>query len=463
MMRVAVAIAPEVRQLLAEDPSQLSELLEEIHDEDLADLIGMLSEEEAALLLKTLKAEDAAPILERLDEETQEAMVEQIGAESIAPILSEMSADERTDLIEALPEGVGDSLLETLEKVDPEAAAEVSELAQWPEDSAGGLMTTDYVSVGRGPTVAEVIELIRQVGEDAETVYYVYVVGDEDQLLGVVSLRDLLLASPAEKVEDVMTENVFAVSPETDQEEVARTMAKYDFSALPVLGPKKKLLGVITVDDVMDVLTQEQTEDMQRLAAVEPIEDGYFQTSFWMFFRKRAPWLAALCISEFFTASALSHYDYIIESVAKLSYYVPLLISTGGNSGGQSASLIIRGLAVGDVKPGDWRRVLVRECGQGLALGLLLAAIGMGRVWLWGESAGFIMTIGATLVAIPLMGCTVGAMLPLLLRRIGVDPATSSTPFIATLTDVLGIIVYFNIAKILLAEVIAKAVIQHPP
>ena len=463
MMRVAVAIAPEVRQLLAEDPSQLNELLEEIHDEDLADLIGMLGEEEAALLLKTLKAEDAAPILERLDEETQEAMVEQIGAESIAPILSEMSADERTDLIEALPEQVGDTLLETLEKVDPEAAAEVSELAQWPEDSAGGLMTTDYVSVGRGPTVAEVIELIRQVGEDAETVYYVYVVGAEDQLLGVVSLRDLLLASPGEKVEDVMTENVFAVSPETDQEEVARTMAKYDFSALPVLGPKRKLLGVITVDDVMDVLTQEQTEDMQRIAAVEPIEDGYFQTGFWMFFRKRGPWLAALFVSEFFTGTALRHYDSIIEAVAKLSYYVPLLISTGGNSGSQSASLIIRGLAVGDIKIGDRKRVLLREFGQGLVLGLMLASIGMVRVWMWGDGEGFVFTIGLTLVAIPLMGCTVGSMLPLLLRRIGVDPATSSTPFIATLIDVLGIVVYFNVAKLMLAEVIARAITQHPP
>lgn len=459
MMRVAVAMVPEVRQLLTEDPSQLSALLEEIHNEDLADLIGLLDEQEGALVLNALKAHEAAPIFERLDEETQEAMVEQLGVEKIASIVSEMAADERTDLIEALPEQVGDTLLETLEKVDPEAAAEVEELAQWPEDSAGGLMTTDYVSVGIELTVAEVIERIRQVGEDAETIYYVYVVGDENRLLGVVSLRDLLLASPTAKLADVMTENVFAVSPEMDQEEVARRMAKYDFSALPVLGPNQRLLGVITVDDVIDVLTEEQSEDMQRLAAVEPIEEGYFQTSFWTFIRKRGPWLAALFVSEFFTGTALRHYDRVIEAVAKLSYYVPLLISTGGNSGSQSASLIIRGLAVGDIKVGDWRRVLVREFGQGLVLGLLLATIGMIRVWMWGDGLGFMVTMGATLVAIPLMGCTVGSMLPLLLRRIGVDPATSSTPFIATLIDVLGIVVYFNVAQIMLAEVIASA---HP-
>jgi len=460
MMRVAVAIVPEVRQLLHEDPSQLGELLEEIHDEDLADLLGLLEDDEAAQILKALKAKDAAPIFERLDEETQEALVEQLGVDTMAPIVSEMAADERTDLIEALPEAVGDTLLETLEKVDPEAAAEVEELAKWPEDSAGGLMTTDYVSVPLDLTVADAIERIREVGDEAETVYYVYVLDEGERLLGVVSLRDLLLSALTAKLADVMTENVYAMSPDTDQEEVARAMAKYDFSALPVLDPSRKLLGVITVDDVIDVLTEEQTEDVQRLGAVEPIEDGYFQTSFWTFIRKRGPWLAALFISEFFTGTALRHYDEVIQAVAKLSYYVPLLISTGGNSGSQSASLIIRGLAVGDIKLGDWRRVFVREFGQGLVLGLMLATIGMLRVWMWGDGLGFMLTIGATLVAIPLMGCTVGSMLPLLLRRLGVDPATSSTPFIATLIDVLGIMVYFNMAKLTLAAVISAH--MHP-
>lgn len=468
MMRVAIAIVPEVRQLLAEDPSQLSALLGEIHEEDLADLLGLLEEHEAALVLKALSAEDAATIFERLDDETQEALVEELGVEAMATIASEMSADERTDLIESLPDRVGDDLLESIEKLDPEAAAEVEALAKWPEDSAGGLMTTDYVSVTKDLTVSEVIERIREVGEDAETIYVVYVVDDHDHLLGVVSLRDLLLASPiltagaptAEPtVADLMTENVLALAPDTDQEEVARTMAKYDFAAIPVIDAHKRLLGVITVDDVMDVLTQEQTEDMQRLGAIEPLDVGYFQTGFWTFIRKRGPWLLALFISEFFTGTALRHYDHVIQAVATLSYYVPLLISTGGNSGSQSASLIIRGLAVGDVKTSDYKRVFLRELGQGLVLGLMLAAIGMARVWMWGDGFGFMVTIGITLVAIPLMGCTVGSMLPLGLKRIGIDPATSSTPFIATLIDVLGIVVYFNVAKIMLAEVIQRAVV----
>jgi magnesium transporter len=455
MLRVALAIVPEVRQLLREDPSQLAELMEEFHDEDLADLMELLEEDERAQILQKLKAEDAAPIFERLDEDTQEALVEQLGVDTIAPIAAEMAADDRTDLIEGLPEDIGEDLLETLEKVDPEAAAEVEALAKWPEDSAGGLMTTDYVAVPVDLTVADVIERLRKVAGDAETVYYIYVVDAQNRLLGVASLRDLLLAGNGAKLAEVMTEDVKTVTPETDQEDVARTMAKYDFAALPVLGPDKKLLGVITFDDVMDVLTQEQTEDVQRLAAVEPIEEGYFQTSFWTFIRKRGPWLAALFISEFFTGTALRHYDEVIQAVAKLSYYVPLLISTGGNSGSQSASLIIRGLAVGDIKPADWKKVLVREFGQGLVLGLMLAAIGMVRVLMWRDGTGFVFTIGATLIAIPLMGCTVGSMLPLFLRRIGIDPATSSTPFIATLIDVLGIVVYFNVAQFFLAEVIA--------
>jgi magnesium transporter len=322
-------------------------------------------------------------------------------------------------------------------------------------------MTTDYVAVPLDLKVSEVIELIRKGAAEAETVYYVYVVGKQNRLLGVASLRDLLLAAPGARLADVMTENVFSVAPDTDQEDVARTMAKYDFAAVPVLGPDRKLLGVITYDDVMDVLTQEQTEDVQRFAAVEPTEEGYFQTTFWTFIRKRGPWLAALFISEFFTGTALRHYDETIQAVAKLSYYVPLLISTGGNSGSQSASLIIRGLALGDIKTSDWRKVLIREFGQGLVLGLMLATIGMVRVLMWKDGPGFVFTIGATLVAIPLMGCTVGSMLPLLLRRLGIDPATSSTPFIATLIDVLGIIVYFNLAQLFLAEVIAAHLPPH--
>ncbi|MFO0618365.1 MAG: magnesium transporter [Polyangiaceae bacterium] len=456
MLRVAVAIAPEVRQLLQEDPSQLSEFIDEIHDEDIADLCTMLDEAEAAALLKALKPEEAATIFERLDDEKQEALVEKIGYESVAPIVGEMSADDRTDLIEGLPDAMGDTLLETLEKHDPEAAAEVEELAKWPEDSAGGLMTTDYVSVAPTLTVSEVIEVIRREGTEAETIYYVYVVGKQNRLLGVASLRHILLAKPTDPIEEVMLEMVHAVSPTTDQEEVARTMAKYDFSALPVVGPAQRLLGVITVDDVMDVLTEEQAEDVQRMAAVEPMALPYFQTKFFTFIRKRLVWLIVLFVSEFFTGTALRHFDEVIQAVSTLAFYVPLCLSAGGNSGGQSSSLIIRGLATGEITVRDYRRIFVRELGQGLVMGVAIGLIGAARAMMWGDGILFGLTIFITLIGIVVVGCTVGSMFPLLLKRIGLDPATSSAPFIASLVDVLGLLVYFNVAKIVLAQVLAE-------
>jgi magnesium transporter len=455
-MRVAVAIAPEVRELLRESPADVREFVEEIHDEDLADLMTMLEEDEAMILLEQLGADMAADVFERLDDKKQAELVERFGTERLGPIVSEMAPDELTDLVAELPDQVGDRLLET---VHPDTAAEVEELLAWPEDSAGGLMTTEFLSVSPRFIVNEVIEHVRKQAADAETVYYVYGLDQDDKLLGVASLRDLILADGRTPFSEVMNERVINVAPETDQEEVSRTLRKYDLVALPVVDKNGKMLGVITVDDVMDVMVGEQTEDIQRLGAVEPMDHKYFDTSFWMMIRKRAPWLAVLFVGEFFTGTAMRAYDKVLEAVAQLAFYVPLLVSTGGNSGSQSASLIIRGLATGDITVRDWWRVLLRELGQGMVLGIFLASVGMGRVWMWGDGPRFIITVGITLVGVVLAGCTVGAMLPLLLRRIGLDPATSSTPFIATLIDVLGIMLYFTVARFALAELIA----QHMP
>jgi magnesium transporter len=460
-MRFAPLVGPELHQLLKEDPDQVRELLEEIHDEDLADLIAELPDDEAAELLARLPTEEAAPIFERLDDERQAAIVTELGPESTAQIAVEMSSDERADLIKELPAEVGGQVLASLEQIDPKAAEEAESLAQWPEHSAGSLMTTEYVSVTPMMSVGEVIQVIRKKGAEAETIYYMYALASDKRLEGVVSLRDLLLSEPQQKVVEIMTENVISVPPDLDQEEVAKTIAKYDLYGIPVVDTKGMLLGVITVDDVIDVLTQEQTEDVQRIGGVEPLEAGYFQTTFWTFIKKRATWLIILFVGEFFTGSALRAYDDVIQAVATLSFYVPLLISTGGNSGSQSASLIIRGLAIGEVKPSDWWRIAGRELAQGIVLGLILATVGMVRVLLWGDGIRFALVVGATLVSIVVMGCVVGSMFPLALRRVGFDPATSSSPFISSLVDLLGILIYFNVAQLLLFELIQNAV-RHP-
>lgn len=459
-MRIGYLLGPELRDALQNNPEELLALLEEIHPEDLADLVDELPEELAAKFLKKLPAEDAAEIFERLEDETQEALVEQMGPESVAQIAAEMAPDDRAELLETLPEQASEAVLQSLERVDPEAAEEVAQIDKWPEKSAGRLMTPNFVSVPLGGTVGQAMKALREALE-AETIYYVYTVTAAHRLHSVASLRDLLRAEPGVPLEEVATENVISVTPTMDQEDVARRMAKYDLTAMPVVDDRGAFLGIITVDDVIDVLTEEQSEDVQKLGGVEPIEAPYFATSFFTFIRKRAFWLMVLFVGEFFTGTALRSYDKVLEAVTALSFYVPLLVSTGGNSGGQSSSLIIRGMAVGEIKMNDWWRVLVREVSQGAVLGLILAVVGVFRVMLWNDGIRLAIVIGVTLIGIVIMGCSVGSMLPFLLRRAGFDPATSSAPFIASLVDVLGILIYFNVAKILLKEVIDKAALGH--
>jgi magnesium transporter len=456
-MRLASLLGPDLKQVLKEDPEQVRALLGELHSEDVADLVAELEPDEAAELLARLPAEEAAPIFERLEDDEQEELVELMPTESVAQIASEMASDDRADLFSVLPEAIGDKILETLEKVDPEAAEDVREIEKYPETSAGHLMTTDYVSVSPDAMVADALEAVRAFAKDSnEPVYNVYALEKDGRLLGLASLRELILGAPSDGLRDIMRANVITVTAEEDQEEVARKMAKYDLNVMPVVDAQGALLGVITIDDIVDVLTQEVTEDAQKIGGVEPLDMPYFKTSFFEFIRKRGVWLVILFVEEFFTQTALRYYDPVFEAIKGASYYVPLLISTGGNSGSQSATLVIRGMAIGEIKPKDFLRIFVREAGMGLVLGLGLGAIGFARVLMYKDQhVNFALTVAVTLVGIVMTGCTVGSMLPLILKRVGVDPATSSTPFIASLVDVLGIIIFVNIAKVVMASVIA--------
>lgn len=456
-MRLASLLGPDLKQVLKEDPDQVRELLGEIHPEDLADLIGDLDADEAAELLARLPAEDAAPIFERLDEEEQGEIVEVMPPESVAQIASEMAPDDRADLFSLLPESVGDVIFEKLEEVDPKAAEDVRQLEKWPETSAGHLMTTAYVSVAPNVSVRAAVDAVRAHAEDHhENVYNVYALDDRKRLMGIASLRDLLLASPLQPLNEIFRTNIISVPPLEDQEEVARKMAKYDLNVMPVVDDKGTILGVITIDDIIDVLTAEQTEDVQKIGGVEPLDLPYFKTSFLTFIKKRGVWLFLLFFSEFFTQTALRHYDPVFDAIKGAAYYVPLLISAGGNSGSQSSTLIIRGLAVGEIKLRDWWRILVREMAMGFVLGIGLASFGFLRVLMYPDQhTDFALTVAMTLVGIVMTGCTVGAMFPIVLKRVGMDPATSSTPFIATLVDVLGIIIFVHVAKVVMAAVLA--------
>src|SRR5580704_3379436 len=461
-MRLGTLLAPDVKQILREDPDQVRELLEDIHAEDLADILGEPDPDEVAKVLEKLPVEQAADIFERLDEHEQEELVERMPAESVAHIASEMAPDDRADLFSVLPEAMGDKLLVALDRVDPEAAQDVRAIEKWPETSAGHLMTTSFVAVSPDSTVADAVLAVRRhVEERDEPIYNVYATR-KDQLEGIVPLRDLLLASPSQKLWEILRTKIISVTPEADQEEVARRMAKYDLNVMPVIDGAGVLICVITIDDVIDVLTQEQTEDVQRLGAVEPLDVPYFQTSFLTFIRKRAGWLIILFVEEFFTQTALRYYDPVMEAVKGALLYVPLLISAGGNSGSQSSTLVIRGLALGEIKMTDWWRILMRELFMGIVLGCIIAVIAVGRVLMYpDQTILFAITVGLTVLTIIVSGCTVGSMLPLILKRLGIDPATSSTPFIASLVDTLGVVIYAHVAMRVMHNVIEKALV-HP-
>jgi magnesium transporter len=461
-MRLGSLLAPDIKQILKEDPDQIRELLDEIHAEDLADIVSELDPDEAAELLARIPAEDAVSIFERLDDHEQEELVEQMPAESVAEIASEMAADDRADLFSVLPEAVGEQVFEALRKVDPVAAQEVRDIEKWPETSAGRLMTTDFVGVSPRILVSQAFDVVRHRARERDEFVYVVYVLEGGTLAGVVSLRDLLASEPERGIAEVMRTNVISVPPTMDQEEVARRMAKYDLNVIPVVSEDRRLLGVITIDDIIDVLVREQTEDVQKIGGIEPLDVPYFQTSFLSFIKKRAVWLIVLFVEEFFTQTALRSYDYIMEAVKGALLYVPLLISAGGNSGSQSSTLVIRGLALGEIKLKDWWRILFRELGMGIVLGTIIAVIAMGRVLMYpDQTILFAITVAITVLCIIVCGCTVGSMLPIVLKRLGIDPATSSTPFIASLVDTLGVIIYAHVAMVVMRKVIEDRLIAH--
>lgn len=456
-MRLAKLLGPDLAQTLAQDPDELREALDEFRSEDIAELLEDLPQEEAIALFKAVPAALAAAVLAHMPEDERARILERLGAENAAEVISEMAPDDRADAIQDLPSPIAEMILSHIAETEPELAADTRELASYPEDSAGGLMTTEYVALAPITKVWQAIEAVRQYAtqDKAETVYYAYVVAFGGRLVGVVSLRELILNDPGVAVEDIMTENVLSVRPEMHQEEVARMFQKYSVSALPVVDNSGRMLGLVTVDDVMDVVVEEATEDAQMMGAVQPIEDTYFATTFGTFVKKRAPWLVVLFLGGLLTATVMRGYESDLARLADLVIFIPLIISSGGNSGSQSSSLIIRALAVGEVAPTDWLRVLAREAGIGVVLGVILGLVGFFRgYWSLAEDpARMGLAVSASVLAVVTTGTLVGSLLPLAIKRVGLDPAVSSTPFIASLVDVLGLLVYFSVARIVFAQI----------
>jgi magnesium transporter len=447
----------ELSDLIAERRlDALKALLAEYAPPDIAESIDRLSDEEEAIAFRLLDTETAWKVFEYLSFEAQERLLHTLSDADAAAILEEMSADDRTALLEELPGKVTRRLLNLLSTEERRRAVQ---LLGYPEDSIGRVMTPDYVRVKPHWTVADALEHIRVFGHDSETLNVVYVTEPGGVLVDDLRIRQLLTVDPRTRIEELMDEQFVALNVLDDEESAVAVFRKHDRIALPVVDTGGVLVGIVTVDDVLDILEREATEDFQRLGGVEALDEPYLDVPIWTMVRKRGIWLVILLFGGMLTAEAMTFYEEQLASAVVLAIFLPLIIASGGNSGSQAATLITRALALGEVRLRDWWRVMRREVASGLLLGLLLGSLGFLRIALWAlafDAYGphwplVALTVGASLVGVVVWGSLSGSLLPLLLKRLGADPATSSAPFIATLVDVTGIIIFFSIAMVFLS------------
>ncbi len=428
----------------------------DIHNSEVADFISHLPENEAAITFRLLPTVKATSAFSYFDRQTQESIIKNLGKKEVAGILNQMSPDDRTAFLAELPDQV---LKETLNLLTDAERRIASSLLGYGSNDVGRLMTPYYIQVLKEWTVEQTLKHIRQRGRKAETLNIIYVVNNENQLIDDIRIGSLLMASPETRIEQLMDYKFIALQATADKEDAVRTFQQYDRSVLPVVTENKVLVGIVTADDILDVAEAEATEDIQKFGGLEALELPYVQTPFATMVKKRAGWLIVLFLGEMLTASAMAHFDQEIEKAVVLALFVPLIISSGGNSGSQAATLIIRAMALKELTLKDWWYVMRRELFSGLSLGLILGTIGFIRITIWQKVGLFDytehwmlvgFTIFLSLIGIVMWGTLSGSMIPFALRRLGLDPATSSAPFVATLVDVTGLIIYFTIASILL-------------
>ncbi len=442
---IAALLVPDILVMLDESPADIAVETEELHPRDLADIAEELPADKVPAYLRALGSARAADVLEYLDEELRADLLEAMTTTQAAELVSAMTPDDRADVLEDLE---AETAEEILSEIPAEARRETEQLLAYDPETAGGLMTTQFVSVTKDLTIQAALKVVRDVARAGkkEQLYAIYVVDADGVLTGVMSLRELLAAPDESTVGDCARTETVSVPATADRAEVAQITSEYDLVAVPVVDANGRMIGLITVDDVIDAIVEEQTEDVQKLGAVQPLDEPYFQASFWNVARKRAGWLVILFLGELFTATAMRGYEDTLRQAVVLTVFIPLIISSGGNSGSQSATLITRALAVGHVALSDVFLVLRREIGHGVLLGALLGSIGYVSALVGGNPHSIGLVVAVTLLLVVTAGTTVGSMLPLVLTRVGVDPAIASSPFVASIVDVTGIVIYFNVA-----------------
>ena len=439
----------ELEELLeTKQYTKLRQYLAELNDADIAGFMDALEEEDMLKVFRILPKDLAADVFSYLDVDNQQFIITSLSERDAAGIINNLMADDAADLLEEMPANIVKKLLAN---ASPEARRDINHLLRYPEDSAGSIMTVEYVDLKESLTVSQAIERIRKVGVDSETINICYVLDAQRKLVGTVALRYLLLSDGDEIIGDIMHENVIAINTLMDQEEVARQFQKYDFTSMPVVDNENRLVGIITVDDIVDIMQEETTEDMEKMAAIVPSDKPYMKTTVWETFKKRIPWLLLLMVSATFTGAIITSFEEALSVYAALIAFIPMLMDTGGNAGGQASVTVIRGLSLGEIGYRDVPRVVWKEIRVAILCGVSLAAANFVKLMLI-DRVGLLVAgvVCLTLVAAVLMAMLVGCLLPIGAKRIGFDPAVMASPFITTIVDALSLIVYFRFATILL-------------
>jgi magnesium transporter len=420
-------------------------IIEAMRPSDQADLFSELEDDDQIALLPELNPTDSADILEKLDDADAAELVAELSTEAVIRIVDEMEPDEAADLLGDMEPGKAEVVLARLED-----SADIRPLMLHADDSAGGLMTSDFLALHYRMTTAEALQALREWQPETDRIDYLYAVDEQGRLSGVVSLRKLVISAPQTKVDDLMETNVISVPVGADQEECARLMSHYDLISLPVVDSSRKLVGVVTIDDAIDVLVDEATEDIQRMGGAMPLDRPYLETSVLSVTRKRISWLLLLFLTESLTGSVLRLFEHELNAVVALTFFIPLLIGTGGNAGSQTTSTIIRALAVGEIDLKDAMHALWHEMRVGLLLGLGMAIIAYGRALMWGSSSALAASVCISILTIVLWANILGSVLPLLAIKLRIDPTVVSGPVMSTLVDATGLFIYFHIAKVII-------------
>ncbi len=426
---------------------ELKMLLNESNESDVAECLDELSKEDLAIVFRLLKKDEAVDIFSYMSSDTQEKLVETLSDQEVAAIVSKLYIDDAADLIDELPANL---VSKVLQNASPTKRKAINEILKYPEDSAGSIMTVEYVDIKSGLTVKECFDRIRRIGLNKETVYTLYVVDADRRLIGVTTVKELLMRDYEACINDFMEDNVITVTTNEDKEEVAKMFDKYDFLALPVVDNENRLVGIVTVDDAMDVMSEENEEDFEIMAAMTPSEDDYLKESVFTQYKNRIVWLLVLMLSSIITGKIITNYEAAFSAIPLLVSFIPMLMDTGGNCGSQASTMVIRALATDEIEPKDVLKVWWKEARIGVMCGVTLGLVNGIRIFIQYHDLGIAIVIACTLCLTAVLAKSLGCILPLLAKAVHLDPAYMASPLITTISDACSLVIYFNIALMIL-------------